>query len=163
MPYNDLEREGRIRPHGMTTEECKHHVAELLDLAELDLFDASIVQRPLDRRQNSAYEAARAGADVVMVAEGYRRVGGEGQHAVLFAFLRLVTDEAFGAEARYFDVARKIRNKTRYEKTGIVSEATTIGTIALAQQFLAEVRLWLAERHPDLVSEGATDAEVDGE
>lgn len=163
MPYSDLEREGRIRPHGMTTEECRHHVAELLDLADLDLFDASIVQRPLDRRQNNAYDAARAGADAVMVAEGYRRVGGEGQHAVLFAFLQFVTDRAFRAEARYFDVARRLRNKTRYEKTGIVSEATAIGTIARAQQFLAEVRLWLAKRHPGLVSEETTDAEVDEE
>jgi hypothetical protein len=161
MPYGDLVSEGRIRPHGMTPEECRQHLAELLTLAELDLFDASIAQRPLDRRQNSAYEAARAVADTVLAAEGYRRAGGDGQHAVLFAFLRLVDGGRFAEAARYFDIARKLRNKSRYEKTGVISEATAIGTIKRAQQFLVEVRAWLAEKHPDLVAKEATEGEVD--
>ena len=161
MPYSDLEREGRIRPHTMTAVECRQHLAELLELAELDLFDASIAQRPLDRRQNSAYEAARAVADAVLAAEGYRRTGGEGQHVVLFVFLQLVDEGHFAEAARYFDIARKLRNKTRYEKAGVVSEATAIGTIQRAQQFLAEARAWLAERHPDLIAEEATGDEED--
>lgn len=81
MPYARLLAEGRIRPHELTIAECKQRVAELLRLAERDLLDAGITQRPADGRHNSAYEAARAAADAVLVAEGYRRAGGEGQHA----------------------------------------------------------------------------------
>ncbi|MEN6642859.1 MAG: hypothetical protein ABFE08_10465 [Armatimonadia bacterium] len=153
MSYDGLVSDGRIRPHGLTESECKRHIAELLELAEMDLFDASIAQRPLDRRHNSAYEAARATAEAVMAAEGYRRAGGEGQHAVLFVFLGAVDGGRFSAVSRHFDVARRLRNKTHYEKARIVSEATTTGTILRAESFVAETRAWLTERHPELVTE----------
>jgi hypothetical protein len=32
----------------MTAAGCRQHLEQLLELAELDLFDASIAQRPLD-------------------------------------------------------------------------------------------------------------------
>jgi hypothetical protein len=137
--------------------ECQQHVTELLELAELDLFDASIAQRPLDRRHNSAYEAARATAEAIMAAEGYRRAGGEGQHAILFVFLNLVDGGRFAGAARHFDVARRLRNKTHYEKAGIVSEATATGIIRRARQFLTEARAWLAQTHPELVSAETAD------
>lgn len=86
-----------------------------------------------------------------MAAEGYRRTGGEGQHAVLSVFLRHVGGGHFEQTAAYLDSARRLRNKTRYEKTGIVSEATALTAISRAQAFLAEARAWLAEQHPDLV------------
>ncbi|MEN6301083.1 MAG: hypothetical protein ABFD96_00065 [Armatimonadia bacterium] len=153
MSYDGLVSDGRIRPHGLTESECKRHIAELLELAEMDLFDASIAQRPLDRRHNSAYEAARATAEAIMAAEGYRRAGGEGQHAVLFVFLNAVDDGRFSAASRHFDVARRLRNKTHYEKAGIVSEATATGTILRAESFVAETRAWLIDRHPQFVTE----------
>jgi hypothetical protein len=152
MPYGSLEAEGRIRPHGLAADECRQHISELLELAALDLFDASITQRPLDRRHNSAYEAGRAIVEALMTAEGFRRAGGEGQHAVLFVFLNLVAGGRFSAAARHFDVARRLRNKSHYEKAGIVSPETVTGIIRRAQDFLAEARAWLAEAHPELIS-----------
>jgi hypothetical protein len=80
MPCSDLENEGRLRPHGLKAVEGKQRIAELLTLAACDLEDAAIAQRPADGRHSSAYEVARAVAEVVMVAEGYRPRGGEDQH-----------------------------------------------------------------------------------
>lgn len=155
MPYSDLEREGRIRRHGLKTSEAGQRIAELLTLAERDLVDAAIVQRPADGRHNSAYEAARAVADAVMVAEGYRPRGGEGQHKVLFDFLAMVGGGRFAARAAYFDRARRLRNKTKYDKAGIVSPSTAAGVLRSAKEFAAEVREWLAAEHRDLVGSEA--------
>ena len=152
MSYLDLESEGRVRPHGLTTAECKQRVAELLSLAERDLLDAAIVQRPADGRHNSAYEAARAAADAVLVAEGFRRTGSEGQHAVLFDFLARVESSGFAARATYFDKARRLRNNTHYDRAGIVSPSTAAGALRNAREFIAEVSEWLTLRHPDLVT-----------
>lgn len=150
MPYGRLVDEGRIRPHELTVSECRQRIGELLTLAERDLLDAGITQRPADGRHNSAYEAARAAADAVLVAEGYRRAGGEGQHAVLFDFLALVGSGNFEEDAVYFQKARRLRNKTHYDKAGIVSESSATGTVRNARRFVDKVRQWLASAHPDL-------------
>jgi uncharacterized protein YjiS (DUF1127 family) len=151
MPYSDLEHEGRIRRHGLTPDETRQRIAELLALADRDLEDAAISQRPADGRHNSAYEAARSIADAVMVAEGYRRLGGEGQHKVLFDFLARVGTGMFARRAAYFDKARRLRNKTKYDKAGIVSSSMAAGILKNAREFRAEVQEWLASAHPELV------------
>jgi uncharacterized protein (UPF0332 family) len=150
MPYGKLLDEGRIRRHELTAAECSQRIAELLTLADRDLIDAGIAQRPADGRHNSAYEAARAAADAMLVAEGYRRAGGEGQHAVLFDFLALVGSGEFAVEASYFQKARRLRNKTHYDKAGIVSEASAAGTLRNARMLVDTVRQWLRDAHPDL-------------
>ena len=151
MPYGRLVTEGRIRPHELTTEECRQRIAELLALADRDLLDAGITQRPADGRHNSAYEAARAAADAVLVAEGYRRAGGEGQHAVLFEFLALIDENEFATEAEYFQKARRLRNKTHYDKAGIISESSATGTVRNAREFIRKLRQWIERVHPELV------------
>jgi hypothetical protein len=96
---------------------------------------------------------ARAVAEVVMVAEGYRPRGGEDQHKVLIEFLAMVDGGRFANRATYFDKARRLRNKTKYDKAGIVSPSTAAGVLKNARQFVTEVREWLASRHPDLVED----------
>lgn len=161
MPYESLVGEGRIRPHELDSAELRQHIADLLALAELDLLDASIGQRPVARRHNSAYEAARATAEAIMAAEGFRRAGGEGQHAILFVFLNLVDGGRFSAASRHFDIARRLRNKSQYEKAGIVSPETALSTIRRAEQFLADMRAWLAEKYPDLTDPDAQADDAD--
>lgn len=148
MPYGKLVDEGRIKPHELTVPERRQRIVELLTLADRDLMDAGITQRPADGRHNSAYEAARAAADAVLVAEGYRRAGGEGQHAVLFDFLALVGTGEFAGEATYFQKARRLRNKTHYDKAGIVSESSATGTVRNAQKFVEKVRQWVQTNTP---------------
>ena len=154
MPYSDLLRKGRIRPLLLTPEERARRIGELLSVAERELQDAGLYGRSADGQHNSAYAAARAVAEAIMTAEGYRRGSGEGQHAIIFEFLRLVDDGRFATEADYFDHARRVRNETEYERAGVVSYSLAEATAKAAQEFMDEVRAWLQESDEGTKTEG---------
>jgi uncharacterized protein (UPF0332 family) len=146
-PYSVLETEGRIRSLALTAEERQRRIEELLAVADRELADAGLHGRSPDGRHNGAYAAARAAAEAVMAAEGYRRGSGEGQHAALFDFLRLVEAGRFSQEAAFFDRARRLRNVTEYERAGVISPSGADDALRAAREFVAEVRRWLQEKH----------------
>jgi hypothetical protein len=70
---------------------------------------------------------------------------------VVFDFLALVDGGTFARHAAYFDKARRLRNKTKYDKAGIVSSSMAAGILRNAREFRAAVCKWLASAHPELV------------
>ena len=142
MPYSDLLREHKIRRGRRSRSE----ITAALAGARQRLRSAGIEANGLDVRHNLAYEAVRVLAQVVMAAEGYRAAMAAGQHQVIFEFLARVDAGRWEREADYFDKARLRRNVSEYQQFGLISAKRTDDLIAAAEQFLAEVREWLAER-----------------
>lgn len=102
-------------------EPTKKQISELSDLIERDINDSKIPALSLDRRFISLYSAAQTLATIVLYINGYR-TRGEGHHRTTFeAATILLPKEASVLE--YFDRCRILRNKSEYERSGIVSEA----------------------------------------
>jgi len=146
MAYEDLLRRSIIRSDGLTEPERRKRVADTFTMALRDLEDARLPELSVDRRHNCAYEAARGGAEAVMTAEGYRSGSEVGRHASVMIFLRTAAGGRWRPRAVRFDRARRKRNYAQYERAGTITETEAEEVLALAEQFLAEVREWLAER-----------------
>lgn len=102
-------------------EPTEKQIAELLNLIERDINDSKIFELSLDRRFISLYSAAQTLATIVLYINGYR-TRGEGHHHTTFeAATIFLSKEASVLE--YFDRCRVLRNKSEYERSGMVSEA----------------------------------------
>jgi hypothetical protein len=85
MTLNDLQRQGRLRPHRTSRRE----ISDLLRLTERELLDAGVPGVSADRRFMIAYEAAVALATIPLNAAGFRTEGA-GHHQTTFLALPLV-------------------------------------------------------------------------
>lgn len=102
-------------------EPTKRQIDELLDLVKRDLNDAKISALSLDRRFISLYSAAQTLATIVLYKNGYR-TRGEGHHRTTFEAASILLPKEVDI-LEYFDRCRILRNKSEYERSGIVSEA----------------------------------------
>lgn len=160
MPYEDLVQAGRLRDHGLGATDLRRRVADLLAVARRNLSDAAADQLSLDARHNLAYDAVRAAAEALMAAEGYRRGEGPDQHVMIFEFLAAVEGGRFAPVADRFNQARRLRNKTEYDLSGIVSAATASALGSQAQQFIPDVVAWLRATHPELMEPEQADPDA---
>ena len=138
MSYEDLLREGQIRPSRPTTRET----AGILGTAHVRLRHIRSSSPVPDICYQLAYDVARAAAQAVMAAEGYRPTGAA-HHQAVFEFLRRVDDGRWADEADFFDQARSKRRLCVYEQNGAISGTEAEGLLRVAERFLDEVEEWL--------------------
>jgi len=127
--------------HAFTLRDLQRHVV----IAEAKLRDAKVEGHSDDTTFTLAYDAARAAAEAVMAAEGYRPKSGEGQHAVVFEFLAEVSDGRWEDEASRFNRARRKRNVSQYDRFGEISGTQAENMVADAEAFVSEVNEWLLD------------------
>lgn len=142
MSYDDLLREGRLRPHRRDLDE----VAAKVTLAHARLGDAAVSGLSDDGRFIFAYDAARSAAEAVMAAEGYRPAAGVGHHEVVFRFLRVACDGRWTQAAIEFEQARVMRNAAEYDEWGLVTQTQADRLVSVAREFVDDVSNWLAGR-----------------
>jgi uncharacterized protein (UPF0332 family) len=129
----------------------RDEITRLLEVARRDLGDVTAAGISLDRRFNTAYEAAYTLATVVLRAAGYRtRTGAAGHHWLTFAVLPDIMGEAAAPRARYYQSCRRKRHQATYEQTGVATEAEVDELVADVETFHREVVAGLRERHPEL-------------
>ena len=138
--------ERRLRRHESSAKE----IADLLQVVDRDLKDASITQLSADRRFATAYSAALQLATIVLRAAGYRTAGG-GHHWMTFQALPRVMGDIEQERADYFDACRRKRNIADYDASGEIAEAEVRELNVEAALFRDEVLTWLREKHPDMV------------
>lgn len=102
-------------------ESTQRQLTELMELVERDIKDSKIPVLSLDRRFSSLYSAAQSLATIVLYTNGYR-TRGEGHHHTTFEAAKVLLPKETDV-LEYFDRCRVLRNKTEYERSGIVSEA----------------------------------------
>jgi len=107
-------------------------------VVQRDLKDASIKELSADRRFATAYNAALQLTTILMYSHGYRAVS-QGHHKTSFEFLASIEKKKFKNLASYFDLCRKKRNVTDYDRTEVVSNKEAIELIEEVKSFYNEV------------------------
>jgi len=116
MSLNSLLKSGKLRRHKTSSRE----ISDLFEVVRRDLKDASIEELSADRRFATAYNAALQLTMILMHANGYRAAS-QGHHKTAFEFLAAVEKKRFRKLASYFDLCRKKRNITDYDRAQVVS------------------------------------------
>ena len=138
---------GALRRHRTSRRE----VADLLAVAERDLGDAHVTALSLDRRFATAYSAALQLATIVLAVSGFRATAQRGHHVVTWQALPELMGVGIGDTAVYFDSCRTLRNRSDYDRVGVVSEAEVDEVLREASAFRDQVVGWLVREHPRLV------------
>jgi hypothetical protein len=138
---------GALRRHRSSRRE----VAELLAVVERDLADARVTALSLDRRFATAYAAALQLATIVLAGSGLRATAQRGHHVVAWQALPELMGAGVGDTAVYFDSCRTLRNRSDYDRAGVVSEAEVDEVLHETSAFRDQVVEWLAREHPRLV------------
>lgn len=120
-------------------------------VAERDLRDARVTALSLDRRFATAYSAVLQLATIVLAASGLRVTAQRGHHAVTWQALPELMGDDIGDTAVYFDSCRTLRNRSDYDRVGVVSEAEVEELLRETEAFRGQVIDWLSREHPRLV------------
>lgn len=137
-------REGWITEHRTSADEIQN----LLGIADRDLGTSRIKDLHPDWRFAIAYNAALQAATAALAAAGYR-AGREAHHLRVIRSLEF-TLHADPALIRRFDVFRRKRNLSSYERGGSISEMEAEEMRALAASLRADVERWIRKHHAAL-------------
>jgi len=99
---------------------------------------------------NIAYNAALQAATAALVACGYHVPKGDSHH------FRVIGSLAFtlGLESDLIDKLdsyRKKRSMTIYDIAGVITDTEAKAMLALAEDIVEQIYLWLADNHPHLM------------
>ena len=148
MSLNDWLADGTVKRQQVRATE----VARLHEVAERDLADAGIVGLSLDRRFATAYSAALQLATVVVRASGYRVASSSsGHHWRTLSLLAELMGDSQRERTEYLDSCRRARNQADYDRVGVVSDEEVDELVTEVSAFRADVEVWLATNHPDLL------------
>jgi uncharacterized protein (UPF0332 family) len=138
---------GALRRHRTS----RHEITDLLAVAERDLRDARVTALSLDRRFATAYSAVLQLATIVLAASGLRVTAQRGHHTVTWQALPELMGDDVGDTAVYFDSCRTLRNRSDYDRVGVVSEAEVEELLRETEAFRGQVIDWLSREHPRFV------------
>ncbi len=134
MSLNSLLKAGKLKRHKTSDRE----ISDLFEVVQRDLKDASLKELSPDRRFATAYNAALQLTKIMMSVQGYRAAS-QGHHKTSFEFLASIEKNKFKKLASYFDLCRKKRNVTDYDRTEVVSPKETVELIEEVEGFYVEV------------------------
>ena len=127
-------------------------IANLLDVVERDLQDASVSAISTDRRFATAYNAALQLATVVLYSSGYRAVG-KGHHWITISVLPEILGPDAQELADYLDNCRIKRHSVDYDRAHSLTIDDVEELLKEASSFKEKVMEWLWSNYPDLLSE----------
>ena len=141
----DWLNEGHLKAHKTSQKEIEQFFA----VFERDMADARVEALSVERKFESAYNAALVMARAALATSGYR-TSGEGNHYWTIQSLAF-TLQMDADTINQFNKFRQKRNTSNYEMIGVVSEQEVTEMIALAQELRNLVTKWLEENHPNLI------------
>jgi hypothetical protein len=145
MSLADWERNGWLQSHQTSRNEIK----DLLAVVDRDLADSATDALSADWRMTIAYNAALQVSTAALAAAGYRASRDQHHYRVIQSLRETIAADA--ALVNTFDVFRKKRNVTAYDRAGLVSDADAKAMRALAEQLRQDVVGWLRRQHPRLL------------
>ena len=130
--YSRLEKSRKVRKASFTKEQIKDN----LDLGFRDLDIAKKNEGiSADWCFSIAYNAMLQAARALMFSKGYRPVG-EGQHVTTIEFAGITLGPDFDKTIKAMDRMRTLRNKTVYDRVGLISQKDAERALATAENFL---------------------------
>lgn len=146
MSLVDWAKNGWLRPHKSSKEE----IANLIEIIERDLKDASTKALSDDWKFGIAYNAALKLCTIVLHSSGYRPEKNLAHYRTLQS-LPLILGKKYEADATYLDTCRKKRNETEYDFAGTISEDEAIELIEFCKDLKNVVLQWLHDNHKNLI------------
>jgi len=134
---------GWVRAHKTSQQE----IADLLAVVDRDLEACQTTGLVADWRFNIAYNAALQLATAALAASGYQAERSNHHFRVIQSL-----EFTVGADAktvRKFDLFRKKRNITDYERAETVSDLEAEEMRSLAVSLRSSVRAWIAKNYPE--------------
>lgn len=135
-----------LRPY----ETSRKQIADLFDIVERDLADASTARLSSDWQFGIAYNAALKLCTILLFAEGYRPDRALAHYRTLQA-LPFVLGDSRKADADYLDSCRIKRNTVEYDMAGRTSPEEATELIDFSTELKEDVLEWLKQKHPNLV------------
>jgi len=145
VSLEDWLNEGHLKSYKTSRKE----IEQLFAVFERDMADARVEALSVERKFESAYNAALVIARAALATSGYR-TSGEGNHYWTIQSLAF-TLQMDADTINRFNKFRQKRNTSNYEMIGVVSEQEVTEMIALAQELCNLVAKWLEENHPNLI------------
>lgn len=145
MTLENLARIGRLQVHAATREEIR----KLLAGAARSLKDASIDGVSNASRLTLAYTAIMEAAQAALFANGFCPSKSEGGHHMTMVQSLVHTISIEPARMRVLDTIRHKHNVVDYSGED-VEPSDAREAVAAAKALLADVKAWLAKRHPEL-------------
>ena len=124
-------------------------IAGLLQIAERETADARLPGISCDGRFEHAYNAVRSLAQLALHASGHVVPKGVRQHERTIESLKFTLGQDWSDEADYFDQCRRSRNKSLYDRAGMIQQRDADELLARAENLEPAVRAWLRDNHPD--------------
>ncbi len=146
MSLADWAKNGWLRTHKSSKEE----IANLLEIIERDLKDASAKGLSDDWKFGIAYNAALKLCTILLHSSGYRPEKNLAHYRTLQS-LTLILGEKYKSDADYLDTCRKKRNETEYDFAGNVSEDEVLEIMQFCNELKVDVLVWLNKNHKNLV------------
>lgn len=145
MSLKDWSKNGWLAEHKTSPAE----ITELLEIVKRDMADCRLEGLSADWRLNIAYNAALQAATAALAACGYRASRDAHHYRVIQSLA--FTIGADSSVVRRFDVFRKKRNISGYDRAGMVSDQEAGEMIALAEQIGQDVNSWLESHRAELL------------
>ena len=145
MSLKDWSKNGWLFEHKTSPAE----ITELLEIVKRDMADCRLEGLSADWRLNIAYNAALQAATAALAACGYRASRDAHHYRVIQSLA--FTIGADSSVVRRFDVFRKKRNISGYDRAGMVSDQEAGEMIALAEQLGQDVNSWLESHRAELI------------
>lgn len=140
MSYEELEREGWIKPFKTSRQQIKN----CLSIAERDIKTAKhLMGSDSDWAFSITYNAVLQAARALMFAKGYRPAAREGQHVAAVRFAETTLGEKFGDEITLFDKMRSKRHRVIYDVAGLISIQEAKSAFSFATRFVKIVKDYL--------------------
>ena len=145
MSLQDWLKFGWLKDHRTSRRE----IADLFAVADRDLKACSTPALVPDWQFNIAYNAALQLATAALAAAGYEAERANHHHRAIQSLEFTVGLEA--ATITKFDVFRKMRNITDYERADTISDTEAKEMRELAESLRAKVEAWVRKNHPRFV------------
>ena len=145
MSLPDWLKFGWLKEHKTSPQE----IADLLAVADRDLKACQTPALVADWKFAIAYNAALQLAAAALAASGYEAERGNHHYRVIQSLEFTLGPEA--AAIRKFDVFRKKRNLTDYERADTISDTEAREMRDLAKMLRHRVEAWLRANHPRLL------------
>ncbi len=145
MSLQQWHKNGWLRPY----ETSRQQIADLFDIVERDLADASTARLSSDWQFGIAYNAALKLCTILLYAEGYRPERSLAHYRTLQT-LPLILGDAKKADADYLDSCRIKRNTAEYDMAGSTSPEEAKELIEFCNELREDVLEWLRKNHSNL-------------
>ncbi len=129
----------------------REEIVGLVQVAERNLADASLEGLSPDGRFSLAYDTVRSLCQAALTASGFVVPKGGRQHERVIESLKFTLGSEWVAETDYFDVCRRRRHKSIYERSGINQPRDADQVLESAKKLLTATKEWLQHDHPDLI------------